>query len=326
MVAHVAALKAELREVGAVGRFGGEKFLAPIPGATVDTRPVSGRSAAHSATHQRPTGRGRGAALLGQHGRRLVARASGGVVAPFDAGGRRALPRKAAWPGLRRCGRRRYRVDHPSGGRPVTAGGGSLPADGQSWDRHLPSFRADDGHALCYLCHCGDCARDERGAATSDRGRFQRRRARGPDGVRGRSSHRRRCRGRTRRAADVRRRPEIDRETPCRCRCPAPSAEDRSETPVDRISGRRHLRGRHPAHRSRCRPGIFAEQHQDGDQAEIGIQQALSRPRRYCDAYDRGRDARYRAPPAQIRTCPIRAYGSYLGCLTANMPYTVQPL
>jgi hypothetical protein len=33
---------------------------------------------------------------------------------------------------------------------------------------------------------------------------------------------------------------------------------------------------------------------------------------------DRGRDARYRAPPAQIRTCPIRAYGSYLGCLTAN--------
>jgi hypothetical protein len=31
-------------------------------------------------------------------------------------------------------------------------------------------------------------------------------------------------------------------------------------------------------------------------------------------------------PPAQIRTCPIRAYGSYLGCLTANVPYTVQPL
>ena len=35
-------------------------------------------------------------------------------------------------------------------------------------------------------------------------------------------------------------------------------------------------------------------------------------------AEDYGRDARYRAPPAQIRTCPIRAFGSYLGCLTAN--------
>ena len=138
----------------------------------------------------------------------------------------------------------------------------------------------------CYLCHCGDCAHDERGAATSDRARFQRRQARDPDGVRGRSSHGRRCWGRTKRAADVCRRPEIDRETPCRRRCPAPSAEDRSEKPVDRISGRRHLRGRHPAHRSRCRPGIFAEQHQDGGQAEIGIQQALSRPPGYCDAAD----------------------------------------
>jgi hypothetical protein len=32
---------------------------------------------------------------------------------------------------------------------------------------------------------------------------------------------------------------------------------------------------------------------------------------------DRGRDAGYPAPPAQIRTCPIKAYGSYLGYLTA---------
>lgn len=30
---------------------------------------------------------------------------------------------------------------------------------------------------------------------------------------------------------------------------------------------------------------------------------------------DRGRDAGYPAPPAQIRTCPIKAYGSYLGYL-----------
>ena len=33
---------------------------------------------------------------------------------------------------------------------------------------------------------------------------------------------------------------------------------------------------------------------------------------------NRGRDARYRAPPAQIRTGPIKASGSYLGCLTAK--------
>jgi hypothetical protein len=30
------------------------------------------------------------------------------------------------------------------------------------------------------------------------------------------------------------------------------------------------------------------------------------------------RDASYLAPPAQIRTGPIRAYGSHLGCLTAK--------
>jgi hypothetical protein len=30
------------------------------------------------------------------------------------------------------------------------------------------------------------------------------------------------------------------------------------------------------------------------------------------------RDAGYPAPPAQIRTCPIKASGSYLGCLAAN--------
>ena len=32
----------------------------------------------------------------------------------------------------------------------------------------------------------------------------------------------------------------------------------------------------------------------------------------------RGRDARFRAPPAQIRTSGIPAYGSYLGCLAAK--------
>src|SRR6476646_9259653 len=41
-----------------------------------------------------------------------------------------------------------------------TPAGVSLPASGRSWDRHLPSFRADDGHALCYLCQHGECAHD----------------------------------------------------------------------------------------------------------------------------------------------------------------------
>ena len=34
--------------------------------------------------------------------------------------------------------------------------------------------------------------------------------------------------------------------------------------------------------------------------------------------HDRGRDAGFPAPPAQIRTCPIQASGSYLGCLATN--------
>ena len=33
---------------------------------------------------------------------------------------------------------------------------------------------------------------------------------------------------------------------------------------------------------------------------------------------DRGRDAHYWAPPAQIPACAIHALGSYLGCLTAK--------
>src|SRR6516165_5806403 len=37
-----------------------------------------------------------------------------------------------------------------------------------------------------------------------------------------------------------------------------------------------------------------------------------------CSAF-RGRDGHCWPPPAQIRTCPIKASGSYLGCLTANV-------
>ena len=36
-----------------------------------------------------------------------------------------------------------------------------------------------------------------------------------------------------------------------------------------------------------------------------------------CLAF-RGRDGHYWPPPAQIRTCPIKASGSYLGCLTSK--------
>src|SRR5260370_2762345 len=36
------------------------------------------------------------------------------------------------------------------------------------------------------------------------------------------------------------------------------------------------------------------------------------------EGVDRGRDAHYCAPPAQIRTCGFPAYGSHLGCLTAK--------
>jgi len=36
------------------------------------------------------------------------------------------------------------------------------------------------------------------------------------------------------------------------------------------------------------------------------------------DTWQSTRDARYRAPPAQIRTCGTPAYGSHLGCLTAK--------
>ena len=36
-----------------------------------------------------------------------------------------------------------------------------------------------------------------------------------------------------------------------------------------------------------------------------------------CSAY-RGRDGHYWPPPAQIRTRPTKASGSYLGCLTSK--------
>src|SRR5260370_41609288 len=46
----------------------------------------------------------------------------------------------------------------------------------------------------------------------------------------------------------------------------------------------------------------------------------LGPKRKYSPRADnfRGRDASYLAPPAQIRTSPIRAYGSHLGGVTAR--------
>jgi len=49
-----------------------------------------------------------------------------------------------------------------------------------------------------------------------------------------------------------------------------------------------------------------------------GLTQANRPPRKPVRFSDRGRDARYRTPPAQIRTCPIWAFGSYLGYVTAK--------
>src|SRR5208283_2859953 len=41
----------------------------------------------------------------------------------------------------------------------------------------------------------------------------------------------------------------------------------------------------------------------------------------YWTLFNRGRDGHYWAPPAQIRTCGLPAYGSYLGCLTAKRTF-----
>jgi hypothetical protein len=59
--------------------------------------------------------------------------------------------------------------------------------------------------------------------------------------------------------------------------------------------------------------GLWAKADAVGNSLELSTVAAGARQR-----IDRGRDAGCPAPPAQIRTCPIRAYGSYLGCLTAK--------
>ena len=46
--------------------------------------------------------------------------------------------------------------------------------------------------------------------------------------------------------------------------------------------------------------------------------QPLGGPKSLVWVQDRGRDAHRWTPPARIRTSPIRASGSYLGCLTAK--------
>ena len=72
----------------------------------------------------------------------------------------------------------------------------------------------------------------------------------------------------------------------------------------------------------RLRNGTQPALKEDRPNFRIGSHSDLTTPK-----FDfRGRDASYLAPPAQIRTGPIRAYGSHLGCLTANLPYALQRL
>jgi len=85
---------------------------------------------------------------------------------------------------------------------------------------------------------------------------------------------------------------------------------------------------RHPDH-SKCAVVLGAVKAQA---LRVGRRQAapaLTVPARAGDAgcggsgrrngcQDRGRDGDCSPPPAQIRTCPIKAYGSYLECLTAK--------
>jgi len=59
--------------------------------------------------------------------------------------------------------------------------------------------------------------------------------------------------------------------------------------------------------RAAARQAMFAKQTPTGRPETSEAQLAANR------ANGRGRDASYPTPPAQIRTCRIPAYGSYLG-------------
>ena len=63
--------------------------------------------------------------------------------------------------------------------------------------------------------------------------------------------------------------------------------------------------------------GLLAETDHDPHGEALG-RVSTSSSRNEHEAAGRGRDAHYCAPPAQNRTCPIWAYGSHLGCLTAK--------
>ena len=54
------------------------------------------------------------------------------------------------------------------------------------------------------------------------------------------------------------------------------------------------------------------------DYIESHLGEELSVERLSREETDRGREHHCWCPPAQIRTSPIRASGSYLGCLTAK--------
>jgi len=68
-------------------------------------------------------------------------------------------------------------------------------------------------------------------------------------------------------------------------------------------------------------PGSSTTPGRTGTRAVVPIHVAFrptERRRRPGKGLYRGRDGDYSPPPAQIRTCPIKAYGSYLEWVTRN--------
>ena len=77
----------------------------------------------------------------------------------------------------------------------------------------------------------------------------------------------------------------------------------------------------HPPHGGsrRGRVGeVGPRQRTSGGQCQTAAKQRSPGELGHFPVPDRGRDGHYWAPPAQIRTCGLPAYGSHLGCLTAK--------
>lgn len=146
------------------------------------------------------------------------------------------------------------------------------------WDRNSPAFGRDDADALLSPCTCRYFAHDAPGSARSGCARTQHCQAGHPHCDCSGSSHGRQPWGRTRRADDVRRCPEVHREASCQCRRSPSSAQDRSQGPLRRLQSCRHVRGRHAADRPRCRAGTLPERFRQGDR-KAGFREPLKRDR-----------------------------------------------